>query len=53
MQLAKHTQCILSWTAAGRQGRSEEGWRVGGRQQAEGGRVGAREVREGGSDDVR
>ena len=45
VQLAKHTytRFTLSWTAGGRQagrrqGRSEEGWRVCGREQGEGGR---------------
>ena len=58
-----HTVHIELWTAAGRQGgrqrRSEEGWRMGGREQGEGGnkvtrgREGRSEGREGGSDDDR
>ena len=50
LSAACQTHCILRWIAGGRQGggqgRSEEGWKVGGREQGEGGR-------EGGSDNVR
>ena len=48
-----HTQCTLTWTAGGRQGKSDEEWRVGGMKKGEGGRDGGNKGREGGSDAAR